>query len=102
MNHFIDKVYPFTDAHLKQFEKEMDEAGGFDLLMLKKEALTDDAGTSTIAMQANKEAYKKKYLIGVYKSLRSDYDTDVPYFFWGKMFEEINKRLLEQESASLR
>jgi len=98
MNHFLDKIFSFTDEHLKQFEKEMDEAGGFDLLMLEKEALTDDAGTSTVAMYADKEAYKKKYLIGVYKSLRPDYDTDVPYFFWGKMFEEINKRLLEKES----
>lgn len=97
MNHFLDKTYPFSEEHIKQFEKEMDEAGGFDLLMLEKEALNVDAGTSVIALYTDKEKYKKKHLIGVYKSLRHHYDTDVPYMMWGQLFEEINKQLLEKE-----
>ena len=97
MNSDFEKIYPFTEEHLQQFEKEMDDAEGFDLLMLEKEALNIDDGTSVVKMYADKEAYKRKHLTGVYKSLHPHYDTEVPYFFWGKMFEEINNRLLERE-----
>ncbi len=97
MNQLLETTYLFTDKHLEQFEKEMDEAGGFDLLMLEKQALSDDEGTVIVKIYSDKEAYRKKYLKGVYKSLRDSYDTDVPYAFWGKMFEELNKRLLEKE-----
>ena len=59
MNSDFEKIYPFTEEHLQQFEKEMDDAEGFDLLMLEKEALNIDDGTSVVKMYADKEAYKR-------------------------------------------
>ena len=47
------KTYPFTIDQLKYFRTEIREAGGFDELMLKKEALKQDGEFTMIMM--NKE-----------------------------------------------
>lgn len=77
---------PFKEKHLKQFEKEMKEAGGFEELMQRKGALTKDEIPEVIICP-DIEAYKEKYLTGVYEDLREYYDTEAPYMFWGQILD---------------
>lgn len=79
--------YPFTQEQLKFFEKETNEAGGFEDLMVRKGAITNDEGESLVVINPDIEGYKEKYLTGIYEPLREYYDTDTPYLFWGKMYE---------------
>jgi hypothetical protein len=81
------KTYPYTFDQLKYFQKEIEEAGGVDELMIKKEALKRTNGMTIIAIYKDVEGYRQKYLIGVYESLRTNYNTEVPYVFWGKIYE---------------
>lgn len=80
-------TYPYTFDQLKFFKKEIEEAGGVDELMFKKKALKRKNKMTFIAINKNIEGYRKKYLTGVYESLRSNYNTEVPYVFWGKIYE---------------
>jgi len=82
-----NKTYPYTFDQLKYFQKEIKEAGGVDELMFKKKALKQKNKMTFIAIYKNIEGYKTKYLTGVYESLRSNYHTEVPYVFWGKIYE---------------
>ena len=81
------KTYPYTFDQLNFFKKEIEEAGGVDELMFKKKALKRKNKMIFIAIYKNIEGYKTKYLTGVYESLRSNYHTEVPYVFWGKIYE---------------
>ena len=65
------KTYPYTFDQLRQFQKEIKEAGGVDELMFKKEALTQKGEMRIITIHKDIEAYKEKYLIGVYESSRN-------------------------------
>lgn len=85
------KTYPFTEKHLLQFEKEINEAGGFEELMLKKNALRHESEKSEIMIYPAITEYKEKYLVGEYESLRPHYDTEAPYIFWGCMYEQLQK-----------
>ncbi len=84
-----EKTYPYTFDQLRQFKKEIQEAGGVDELMFKKEALKRSNGMINIAKYADIEGYKEKYLIGVYESLRPIYTTEVPYVFWSRLYEHL-------------
>ncbi len=81
------KTYPYTYDQLRHFKKELEEAGGVEELMLKKEAIVRTNGITMIATYKDKESYRQKYLIGVYESLRTNYHTEVPYVFWSKIYE---------------
>jgi len=59
--------------------------------MLKKEALKQENGTTIIATYKDIEGYRKKHLTGVYESLQNNYNTEVPYVFWSKIYEMINR-----------
>lgn len=85
------KTYPYTFDQLRQFKKEIEEAGGVDELMIKKKALKRSKGTTTIIQYKDVEGYKRKYLIGVYESLKNNYTTEVPYVFWSKLYELLNR-----------
>jgi hypothetical protein len=37
------------------------------------------------------EGYKEKYLTGVYESLRPLYKTEVPYVFWSRLYELLQR-----------
>ena len=82
-----NKTNPYTFDQLKYFQKEIKEAGGVDELMFKKNALKQKNKKTFIAIYKKIEGYKTKYLTGVYESLRSNYHTEVPYVFWGKIYE---------------
>ncbi len=84
-------TYPFTFYQLKYFESEIKEAGGFDELMLRKEALQLFKDMMMIAKYVDIEGYKDKYITGVYKPLRKLYKTEVPYVFWSKLYEKLKK-----------
>jgi hypothetical protein len=86
------KTYPFTASQLNFFESEINEAGDFDELMLKKGALKRDRDMIYIANRVNVEAYKQKHLTGEYEALRPMYDTEVPYTFWGFLYSALQKR----------
>ena len=83
------KTYPYTHDQLRHFKMEIEEAGGVDELMIKKEALKQDGETIRIVSYKDIEAYRKKYLVGVYSSLQTNYNTTVPYVFWGKLYEML-------------
>ncbi len=85
------KTYPYTIDQLKQFKKEIEEAGGIDELMFKKEAFKRTNGMTVIARYKDIENYKKKYLTGIYESLQANYTTEVPYVFWSRLFQLLQR-----------
>ena len=86
-----EKTYPYTFDQLRQFKKEIEEAGGVDELMFKKQALKRKGGSINIAKYKDIERYKEKHLIGVYESLRPIYTTEVPYVFWSRLYVLLNR-----------
>lgn len=87
----ITKTYPYTFDQLRHFRDEMKEAGGIDELMIQKRALRRDGKSTRILTQKNIDAYKRKYLTGVYESFRNNYQTEVPYVFWSKLYELVQR-----------
>jgi hypothetical protein len=85
------KIPLFTADQLSCFAKEIKEAGSTDLLMLQKEALTQNGESTMIASYKDMEEYKQKYLTGVYESLRPYYSTVVPYVFWSFLYDALVK-----------
>lgn len=84
------EIFPFSEEHIQFFKKELEEAGNFTNLMIQKEALDDDGDENKI--YENIKEYKKRFLKGVYKSLRPMYDTELPYIFWNAIYEIIARR----------
>ena len=82
------KVRPIkiTKSQLSFFAKELQEAGGFDELMIKKKAIEKNNGKIYIFTYQDFEKYKEIHLIGVYKSLRPAFITKVPYSFWSQLY----------------
>lgn len=87
----IKKTSQFTREQLLYFKKEIEEAGGTDELMIKKEALEYVEGMTMIRTYKNIEGYKEKHLTGVYESLRPIYTTEVPYVFWNRLYVQLNR-----------
>jgi len=85
------KTYPYTFDQIRQFKKEIEDAGGIDELMIKKKALKRSKGTTIILRYKDIEGYKKKYITGVYESLQNNYATEVPYVFWSKLYELLQR-----------
>lgn len=85
-----EKTFPFTKEHIVKFKSELEKAGGFDKLMLRKKALKEKSGIQEVRVYQNIERYKRKYLLGVYESLRPMYDTEMPYVFWSALYEVIS------------
>lgn len=81
----------YNTKQLEHFKKEMGEAGGFDELMLIKNATERKNGSTYITIHKDIEDYKDKFLTGIYEPLRSSYETEVPYVFWGKMYELVKR-----------
>lgn len=86
-----EKTSPFTKEQLLYFKKEIEQAGGTDELMVKKEALEYVEGMTLISIYKDIEGYKEKHLIGVYESLRPIYITEVPYVFWNRLYVQLNR-----------
>jgi hypothetical protein len=82
--------YPFTVKQLLFFEAEIKEAGGFDILMRKKEAVLFLHGIQYI-VECDIEEYKTKYLTGIYESLQEYYKFRTPYVFWARMHAMLKK-----------
>lgn len=82
----------FTKVQLNAFKKELKQAGGFDALMLKKEALKAKLQMKYICLQKNIEDYRSKFLIGIYEPLKKYYDTEVPYVFWSAMRNRLSAK----------
>lgn len=74
------------------FEKEIKKAGGFDELMIKKNALERVDGHSYIIKYQNAENYRTKFLTGKYRVLRPFYNTKVPYSFWSQLYMALKKK----------
>jgi hypothetical protein len=85
-----NKTFPFTKSHLNRFRREINAAGSFDALMFKKQALKRQNGLKYIVLNYDSDGYKKKFLNGVYKSLRPMYDTDMPLIFWNGLYEVLS------------
>jgi len=90
------KIFPFSGKHLEKFRKELDQAGNFDNLMLKKGALKRQGGMKYICLIKDIQEYKRRHLKGIYATLWPMYDTEMPYVFWSNMYEI----LLEHEAKS--
>jgi len=90
------KTFPFTEKHFQKFRKELNKAGSFDSLMLKKGALKRQGGMKYICLINDIQEYKRRHLKGIYATLWNMYDTEMPYVFWSNMYEI----LLEHEAKS--
>jgi hypothetical protein len=80
-------------SSLSTFAEELKEAGGFDELMITKQALEQKEDCYSIPRYENVEEYKEKYLTGKYKTLRPYYNTRVPYSFWSQLYIALKKKL---------
>jgi len=89
------KIHPFTAEQLEYFINEIKEAGSADALMVQKEALKLGEQSTVIALYQDIESYKEKYLTGIYESLRPIYDTEVPYAFWGRLYNALPDKVKE-------
>ena len=85
------KIYPFTIEQLQFLNKEIDEAGDINDLLVKKEAMIKNEHKNIIARYHDVEGYKKKHLIGIYQPLRRFYRTKIPFTFWLKMITILKK-----------
>ena len=86
------KTSPFTEDHLIKFRNELDDAGSFFKLMLRKKAISRRMGMKYIRIHNDIEKYKRKYLTGGYTSLHEVYETEMPYIFWNEMYEVLLMR----------
>ena len=75
-----------TKAQLSFFAKELEEAGGFDELMIKKKAIEKNEGKIYTFTYNDIEKYKETHLIGIYEKLRPYFNTKVPYAFWSQLY----------------
>lgn len=92
MSEFIEiNTFPFTKNQLRYFRREIEKAGSTDELMLQKEALKMEDNKIIITKYLDKQKYKEKFLIGIYKPLREHFDTEVPYVFWNRLYEALRK-----------
>ncbi|MBI3501314.1 MAG: hypothetical protein HY063_05915 [Bacteroidetes bacterium] len=82
--------HPFSVRQLMYLDAEIQEAGNFDLLMRKKEALQYRDGCMVI-VPYDKEEYKAKYITGIYETLRMYYHDQTPYTFWMRMYLMLRK-----------
>ena len=85
------KTDPFTLDQIKYFKTEIRDAGGVDELMIKKEALKRNGEMTLIVTLKDIEAYKRKHLTGIYRSLQGVYNTEVPYVFWSRLYEMLKR-----------
>lgn len=92
--HSSNKKFTITLNQLKFFAKEINEAGGFDELMIKKQALEPQNGAYAILTYENEDEYKKKFLIKSYRSLRHYYKTKVPYSFWSQLYMALRRKTI--------
>ncbi len=90
-------TFPFTETHIKKFKDELEKAGGFEELMLKKLALKKEKGMTFVATFDDIETYKRTFLTGIYESLQPFYDEEMPYVFWSLFYEALQKREDETE-----
>lgn len=91
LHHNEIETFPFTIQHLNKLKEEIGQAGSFHSLMIQKKAIRQARGLNYIALYYDIEKYKRKYLVGVYQSLRPMYDTEMPYVFWLDMHEMLLK-----------
>jgi|ERR1041385_4417467 hypothetical protein len=84
-------TFPFSEKQLTKLREELDTAGGFDELMVVKEALSQKADAEYAVEYHNPEAYKEKFLTGEYESLKEFYDTEIPYSFWSTFYETLRR-----------
>ena len=94
------KTYPFSKEQLKYFENEMNKAGGFDTLMIHKNAFSHDEEETIAVIYPDIEGYKEKYLTGIYEPLREHYDTEAPFMFWGRMYEMLANKTTNLNSPN--
>ncbi len=75
-----------TKTQLSFFAKELEEAGGFDDLMIKKKAIERNEGKIYTFTYKDIDKYKETHLIGEYEKLRPYFNTKVPYAFWSQLY----------------
>lgn len=88
------KRIKITKSQLACFEKELDEAGGFDELMIKKNAIEINSGKIYTFTYQNIEKYKEIHLIGEYEKLRPYFNTKVPYAFWSQLYVTLKGKVI--------
>ncbi len=86
-------IKKFTKSQLSYFAKELEEAGGFDELMISKKALEKVKERYSIITYQNTKEYREKYLKGKYRSLRPFFNTKVPYSFWSQLYIALRRSM---------
>jgi hypothetical protein len=84
-------IFPFNEEQLAFFQKEINEAGSFEELMIKKGALNPIGEVRHLITNRDKEIeeYRQRFLTGVYESLRDFFDIEVPYAFWSDFYDTL-------------
>lgn len=80
------KKIRITKNQLAFFAEELEEAGGFDELMIAKKAIEKNEGKIYTFTYKDIEKYKETHLIGEYEKLRPYFNTKVPYAFWSQLY----------------
>jgi hypothetical protein len=75
------------------FAKELNEADGFDELMIQKKAFERIDGSTFIITHNNIQEYKEKFLTEKYKPLRPYFNTKIPYSFWSQLYVALRKKM---------
>ena len=81
-------IFPFSEKQLARFRLEIDEAGGFDDLMVAKRALSLEGEVIQIA-KTDIEKYREKFVSGDYESVKEFYDIEEPYDFWRDFYNVL-------------
>ena len=92
------ETFPFSESHIVRFKNELEKAGSFEELMIKKLALRRENGAITVLKFTDVDNYKEIFLNGVYASLKEFYDIDVPYLFWSELHKVVERRDNYQKS----
>ena len=77
-------------------KEELEKAGGFENLMIKKFAMRKEDGNTYVIKHEDIEGYKEVFLTGIYDSLKEFYDANTPYSFWTELNDIVERRDIEQ------
>jgi len=85
-NKSTNRKLKITKNQLSFFAKELEEAGGFDELMIIKKAIERNEGKIYTFTYKDIDKYKETHLVGIYEKLRPCFNTKVPYAFWSQLY----------------
>ena len=81
----------FSQEVVNHFREELNRIGNFYQFLIKKDAMVVRGNNRLVRCWSNREAYKRKYLIGVYAPLQSHLTTDIPMDLWKRVYQQLEQ-----------